>query len=167
MTGIVILMTICIFAGNYLARRSLERVRILETVILMIRNIRTQIEYARLPIEQLLDFLEKNSDFKKLTFISNSKKLLSEGESFQNAWSYSINNFYENSPLKDEDKNLLIAFSTGFGSSDTSGQLNNCDTYINLLEMKTQQLRDKCDSSVKIYNSLGLLCGTLVAIILF
>ena len=108
--GILITALILALTGNYLAVLTEKRIKTLECIVLMIKSIKTQISFARIP--------------------------------------------------------LIIRFGENLGSSDTNGQTENCNTFIEMLSAEIQHLKSKAQSKVKIYNSMGVLSAALVIILL-
>lgn len=133
----------------------------------MIKTVKTQIEFSRLPVLSLLEYLGKSKDFSKLTFINDSAHLMKNGEDFVSAWNKAVTSFSESASLDGDEISLLTSFANGLGSSDLSGQMSNCDTYINLFELKLGTLKSKSESTVKICNSLGLMSAALVIIVFY
>lgn len=158
---------ICLITGYFTGKRCLERVKLIESIILMIKTIKTQIEFSRLPVLSLLEYLGKSKDFSKLTFINDTAEKIKNGEDFITAWNKAVTSFSKGISLDGDEISLLRSFANGLGSSDLSGQMSNCDTYINLFELKLGTLKAKSESTVKICNSLGLMSAALVIIVFY
>lgn len=158
---------ILIMTGNILGRKMPERIKTLECVVLMIKTIRMQIEFSRMPVKELLNYISECSEFSRLVFINGTISLLKKTDDFELAWKTSLNKNANQMGIRQDDITMLIAFSAGLGNTDVSGQISNCDTYINLFEAKLDTLQKKSESSVRICNSLGVLSAALTAIILY
>lgn len=141
--------------------------KLTESIILMIKALKTQIEFSRLPVLSLLEYLSECGDFSKLTFLNDTARLMKNGEDFISAWDRALVSFSEGSSLDSDEIGLLRSFANGLGSSDLSGQMSNCDTYINLFELKLGTLKLKSEGTVKICNSLGFMSAALVIIVFY
>ncbi len=133
----------------------------------MMKTIKTQIEFSRLPVLSLLEYLGSCKDFSRLTFINDTVQGIKNGENFITSWNRAVNSFSQSAGLDGDETGLLRSFANGLGSSDLSGQMSNCDTYINLFELKLGTLKAKSESTVKICNSLGLMSAALVIIVFY
>lgn len=163
----MLIALICLITGFFTGKRCLERVKIIESIVLMIKTIKTQIEFSRLPVLNLFEYLGECKDFSKLTFLSDTVQLMKKGEDFITSWNKAVTVFSESTSLDSDEITLLRSFANGLGNSDLSGQMSNCDTYINLFELKLGTLKAKSESTVKICNSLGFMSAALVIIVFY
>lgn len=147
--------------------KMLERIKILEQTVMMLRQMKTQIVFKREPITILLENIVNGENYNKLTYINDVIDKMNAGFDFFDAWKKSINTFIKISALRRDDEYLLISFASNFGQSDAQGQAAECDACINLLEMRIEALKSKAENGIKIYNMLGILSGIFIAIILF
>ena len=132
----------------------------------MIKNIKAQIGFARMPLTDIIGYLILSEEFGSLTFLKNVNLYLSKGNSFCLSWKNSVKSFIGINGLTKEDAEILMNFGENLGGSDTKGQIENCDTYIELLSLRIERLKTKAQSKVKIYNSMGVLAAALVIILL-
>ena len=165
--GMSLLSALIILAGNSLAKRKKQRIEILDLIVLMIKAIDSQIVYSHLAVPELLKFIAGSEEFESLSFVKRVNSLIGEGVDYNKAWKKATQEYIISYPVTDEDANMLIAFAKCLGSTDIEGQKSNCETYANLFKLKADGLRNKADSSAKIYNSLGVLTAALVFIILY
>ena len=164
--GILITALILALTGNYLAVLTEKRIKTLECIVLMIKSIKTQISSARIPLTDIIDNLLASGQFDNLSFLTAVKSDISNGESFQKSWEKALKSFAGINGLTKEDTALIIRFGENLGSSDTNGQTENCNTFIEMLSAEIQHLKSKAQSKVKIYNSMGVLSAALVIILL-
>lgn len=160
-------MSLSLFAvGNYYARLINKRIDLIEKIILLIRNLKIQIEYSKLPLVELFDNALKQGDFKELRFITNTVKEIKNGEQFYPAFKRETEQFMKSSALRKNDVDLLNSFAFQLGNTDLSGQIQNCEAYIELFTQLADSLKQKAQGKIKLYNSLGLFAGFLSFVIL-
>lgn len=153
---------VCSLIGNYFATRDLNRVKTIEEIFLMIQIISTEIKFCKTPLDSIVNKLSKNDGFIHLNFICECEKLLGK-QKFPTAWQTSV----KKSALHESDKQLLISLGNNLGTSDVEGQLSNCELHKELFENNYNSAREKCLKFGKLYTSLGLFGGVLVAVVIF
>ena len=141
--------------------RDLNRVKSIEEIMLMIQIISTEIKYCKTPLNEIVNKLSCNNDFTHLKFISKCENLL-ESQTFPSAWKRSV----KESELHEADKQLLVSLGNNLGTSDIEGQLSNCELHKELFENNYMCAKEKCSKFGKLYTSLGLFGGVLVAVVI-
>ena len=165
-TGIALMMTVSVMIANYMGGRVQRRVALLEKLILMIKRIKTYIEYEKLPLLQIMAKLENDDSLSELSFVSEMGRHIRKGEDFFNSWCNSVNEYGRSRGLDKSDAVLLCDFAQVLGNSDVKGQLENCETYISIIDSRLDSLRPKAKSNLKVCNAVGILVGSFLAIIL-
>lgn len=155
--------TICI-TGNYFSRQKIKRISILENFVMFIKFLRTQIEFSKQPVEKIIEQAVDSGEFESCGFLKLCLDRLKKGEPLQSAWKSSADCFLNRSPITVGDCRTLKDFSNLLGSSDTGGQMRNCDTYIGILQLNIETLKKSADKSVKIINTLSLFAAAFVII---
>ena len=163
--GLIITAIIIALTGNYLAVRTEKRIKTLEKCLLMIKSIKAQISFSRVPVNKIIDNLITEKELKSLRFLKSVKNQLNTGASFYSAWKNSVEGFVGECGFSGEDAQVITGFAEQLGGTDVKNQLENCDTYAEILLLKIENLKAKSQSKIKIYNSLGILAGALVVII--
>lgn len=143
-------------------RRPQESERFLRLLTVM----RTQIEYALLPTQVLLDKLCADSEFADFSFIHAVRGAFGSGMSFQNAWNKALRAYAASSALGTQELELLSAFAGTFGSTDKDGQTANCSYFIEQLEQIVKAQREFSAKTARLYNALGILSGLFLVILL-
>lgn len=131
----------------------------------MLKSIKAQISYRLTPAEDILNALASSNE-NDLFFLKDCKNYFQQGNSFSDSWKSSVKENSYKTCLNKNDLELLKSFSDIFGTSDKSGQTENCDLFISEFETLQRSAHEKAQSAPKIYNSLGLLTGIL-SVILF
>ncbi len=129
--------------------------------ILLIENIEILIEYKNMSISEIFDFVCNNENYSCLTFLNDIKN--------------GLKNYYDTLDKVFADKKLLYVFDcedieyiSGFfsvlGSSDTNGQILNCNLYKKLFEKKYSQLKSSEKTECKCVSTLSIGLGLLISI---
>ncbi len=66
--------------------------------------------------------------------------------------------------LKADDVALWQSFLKSFGNGDTNSELQRCDSYIGLLDIRINDAKNEFDNQSRLYKSLGFLCGIFICI---
>ncbi len=151
--------------GNYFAVLTEKRIKTLECIVLMIKNIKAQISYTRIPLTDIIENLVSVEEYKSLKFLNMIRNDISKGKTFSKSWKKAVKAFVGINGFKNEDAALLISFGETLGGTDINSQIENCETYINLLSLKLEQLKKNSKSKEKIYNSMGILAAALIVIL--
>lgn len=69
--------------------------------------------------------------------------------------------------LKKEDISLWQGFLTVFGSGDTQQELQRCEAYIGLFDLRITEAKNEFDGQARLYKSLGVLSGIFICILFF
>lgn len=143
-------------------RRPQESERFLRLLTVM----RTQIDYALLPTQTLLDKLCADSEFKDFSFIHAARSAFGSGMSFEDAWNKALREYAASSALGKQELELLSAFAGAFGSTDKNGQTVHCSYFIEQLEQLVKAQRDISAKTARLYSALGVLSGLFLVILL-
>ncbi len=133
----------------------------IEEVLLMLQIISSEIRYSKTPLNVIVSKLSQNRGLSRLKFISECRKML-ENENFPLSWKKSV----EKSDVNHDDRILLLSFGSGLGTSDVEGQLSNCELHKALFENNLHKAREQCSRFGKLYTTLGVLGGILIALII-
>lgn len=162
--GIILTAAVICITGNYFSRLKVKRVKILENFVMFIKYLRTQIEFSKQPLEKIIEQAVASGEFENCGFLKLCLDKLKKGIALPVAWKASAEEFQNRSPITKEDCRIFKDFSNALGSSDTGGQIRNCDTYIGILELNIGVLQKSTDKSVKIINTLSLFAAAFVII---
>lgn len=154
------MVIVCTMTGSYFTSRDRLRVRTIEELLLMIQIISTEIKFSRAPLDSIIIRLNRRNNFLHLDFIEECVSFLKD-KSFPEAWKLSV----RKSSLHNSDKQLLLSLGDNLGTSDVEGQLSNCELHRELLENNLKNAREKCVRFGKLYTSLGVLGGFLIAVL--
>lgn len=157
---------VCTVSGRYIADTYRKRVLLLEKAEVMISVIRDEIRFYALPINELLDLLSEKDALKQLKFISRCKSLIFGGYEFPEAWRKALKNKDCTAHLKGKDIDLLLDFGEHLGITDTTGQLSNCEIYLEFIRFNLNEAKKEREQYSGIITVLGFLSGIALIIVL-
>lgn len=132
-----------------------------EQLLLFIDNLKTNIRYSG---DSLENILYKESYSTLLPLLNTCVDSLKGGKSFFEAWSLGVNNLTKNINLTSQEKDSLIEFGKGLGSSDVDGQCSHCKMYENIFREYLELSKEDKKNKVKLYRSLGVFSGLALGI---
>ncbi len=150
---ILCLLIVCCstLVGFSYSSKLYSRKRILESFVLELENAKNAVRYSNKNVFELF----KNSFFGYL-FLCDKP--------FCVQWNDMLSQFSATLTIKDIE--ILTKFGEVLGTSDLSGELNNFDMYISLLETQIADSTSVIEVKGKTYKVLGLSAGLVIAIIL-
>ncbi len=137
------------------------RVEQLEAFLRFISAAQTEIRFAALPVEQIIQ--RHGSDLEFLRICGEECK---KGSSFSAGWETGISQGTKDRGFNDKDIALLHSFGSGFGASDTEGQLSHCSLYYELISDGLKNAREEKKRKSKLYQMLGVFSGMAAALLL-
>ncbi len=158
------IVTTCTAVGLMLRRRLIDRADCLERLVAMLDYLSAQISYVRMPIGEIVLQMSAQSQFTRLTFLSECRQRLSQGVSFPQAWKSSV--VQQRSLLSKEDFERLISLGDVLGTTDALEQQKTIEMYTHLFEKSYESARGECTSYSRMYLTIGVLAGVGFAILM-
>lgn len=121
---------------------------------------KTEIRYSSLPVWAVA---EKHGG--RLSFLQSCAQSDFRGD-WQEAWETAVRENAEREGFSKEDLELLRGFGTGFGASDTEGQLAHFSLYAGLTAEALENAKQDRTRKSKLYLMLGSFGGILAALLL-
>ena len=100
------------------------------------------------------------------TFFLDVEKHLAKGCSTEQAWEQELTDRRQALCLTDEDIQTLRSFAARLGKSDVENELKNIYNTTVSLNMLIANAKNTCDTNKRVYQSAGVLCGALIAVLL-
>lgn len=85
---------------------------------------------------------------------------------FYEIWEEGMREGISKTHLSKEEKELFMKLGKEFGLSDIKTQQNAIDSFLNELDLNINQLEKVIPNKVKLYNSMGIMLGLVIAIIM-
>lgn len=157
------IMLMCTAISLVSVKQIKSHTKSLMQVILLIENIKILIEYKNISITEIFNIVLSSENYNLLFFLVEIKKGLNDYHS-------TLKNVFEDKKLfnnfDDEDVEYLKGFFSMLGTSDTDGQIVNCNLYKKLFEKKHSQLVSVEKSKCKCTTTLSIGIGLLISIII-
>lgn len=157
------IMLMCIAISLIYVKQIKNHTKALMQIILLIENIKILIEYKNLSITEIFNDVCSSDNYKLLFFLEKIKNGLSDYHKTINEvlTDKSIQNVFDF-----EDIEYIKGFFSMLGTSDTNGQILNCDLYKKLFEKKYLQSSTIEKSKCKCTSTLSIGVGLLISIII-
>jgi stage III sporulation protein AB len=159
--GAMILIAAGALAGYMESHRLAMRVEQLEAFLRFLSAAQTEIRFAALPVEEIV---QRHGG--EIQFLRTCEDNCKAGGSFLSAWNSGVHSGTKGQGFIMEDIGLLYSFGEGFGASDTEGQLSHCALYTELISENLKNAREEKNRKAKLYQILGIFSGMAAALML-
>ena len=143
----------------------LKELKELKKIVFLLKG---EIGFLHTPLLEALENVSFRCDepFKQmlLDFVRFGRE--SNRRPFVEIWDEGIGAGIGKTHLSKEEKQLLLNFGKELGLSDIKTQQNAMDSFLNELEMSINSLEKTVPNKVKLYNSMGIMLGIVIAIIM-
>ncbi len=143
------------------SHRLADRVEQLEAFLRFLSAAQTEIRFAALPVEQIVQRHGGEMDFLRMCAAN-----CSQSEPFAAAWEQSVKAGTKGRGLLAADIELLRGFGQSFGASDVDGQLSHCALYSELIGSNLKNAREEKNRKSRLYQTLGVFSGMAAALVL-
>lgn len=143
-----------------------ENLKELKKLIVLLRG---DIRYANTPLPEAISAIARRNPGNFEAFFKRTSQKLQElsGQTFAEIWKDAVNKELNETSLTKKDKSNLISFGENMGYLDKDMQLNTLDMYITQLEEEIKETSKTVKEKAYLYNSLGIMAGIFIAIIMF
>jgi len=162
--GLILIFLCSIYSGQTFKRRIIKRIESFERIITMIDLIQMQINYLSSDIDELINTLLKESEFKGSSFISGLKRNLCSGLPLDESWQKAAEESFDY--LSSEEKSVIISFGNHIGKSDIEGQRKNCAIHKEKINRLLENERKKYEKKGNLYSRLSIIIGIMIDLIL-
>lgn len=157
---ISILMT-CSYIGYIKAKTFEKRVIELNQFQNALVMFKSKIEFTYEPINSIF------ADISKVIYLNEENifyKTINCKEEIYSSWIKAIDETRNN--LNKEDKDVIKMFGKMLGKTDISGQVNEICLTQSLVEKQIQKAEEEKNKNMKLYKTMGVVCGMGICIIL-
>lgn len=154
-------MLLCTTASTICVKQIKNHSKSVMQLILLIENIKILIEYKNMNISEIFNVLCSSDCYSLLTFLDKISSGLSE---YQETVNIIFSNKNLNNAFDQDDVEYMKNFFSMLGTSDTNGQIVNCNLYKNIFEKKYLQLDLAEKSKCKCVSTLLIGFGMLISI---
>lgn len=170
---IKILGVICIIfsgamMGIHLSKREQIRMKELNYIKKALLILKSQIDYSSEPLPEALHNIAIRSEQPvKHIFESISKQLIQkEGGSINTIWTREFYRYSDNTNFSKNDLESITSFGKSLGYLDKQLQINNINMVVEYIDRTIEAILRKEEKDGKMYQSLGILGGMLLALLL-
>ena len=166
--GMVLIMTSSTLAGLYYANIQMFRIKDLKEIKKALIILLSEIEYTLTPLPQAMENISKRIDdpidkiFLDFCNTLNDKTGQGIGEIWQDVLDDNKDYYY----FSEEDLDYLKSFGKTLGYLDKNLQINSISITIKYIEDKIEELNVTSLRNKKLYQTLGILGGLLICIVL-
>jgi len=166
--GCIFVIASCSGIGMYYSgefRVRLEDMKELKKMIILLRG---DIRYANTPLPEAISSIARknNGRFEKFfVFISNKLNDF-PGVTFASVWKESVETNLNQTAINKKDKVDLVQFGESLGYLDKDMQINTLDLYLEQLENVINDLLGNVKEKTYLYNTLGVMAGLFISIIM-
>ena len=153
----------CSLIGMLISKKYTNRVNELKDFKNALNIFKTKIRYTYEPLPEIFEEISREMD----SNISSVFKLASEKMnlcSASDAWNLALK--VENLNINEEDKGILNKLSKLLGRTDIDGQLSQIEMTSNFLDKQIFDAEKQKEKSQKMYQTLGMIIGIAIVIIL-
>ncbi len=132
-------------------------------------QLETEIRFTQAPLAQAFIAVSKTADgIISAIFEEAAKRLdIHTGDTAADAWQIAVENHRINLSMTKADLETVISFGTALGGSDVEGQLKHISAVREKLRVQLAEARESSQKNQKLFTSLGIYAGILIAILLF
>lgn len=167
--GCIMVIGSCAAMGFYFSSEMKERINDLKELRKLIGLLRGDIRYAATPLPEAVAALNRrhNGSFHKfLDYVSTKLNELS-GQTFASIWRSGVDKMLADTSLNRKDKLMLAQLGENLGYLDKDMQVNTLDLYLTQLEDEIADLSKSVKEKSYLYNTLGIMAGIFITIIMF
>jgi len=166
--GIILIMTACTTAGIYYANKPAFRIKDLKEIKKALIILHSEIEYTLTPLPVAIENISKRIDGHISKIFSDFVVLLKEKRNHDigEIWLMSLEESKEKTYFMEEDLEYLISFGKTLGYLDKTLQVNSIALTIKYIEDKIEEITLVSLKNKKLYQTLGVLSGLLICIVL-
>lgn len=132
----------------------------LEAFLRFLTSAQTEIRYSAMPVEAILQ-----AHGGEISFLSGLRGSAAGG-SWGKSWEDAVSRHAREEGFSQKDVAMLKSFGSGFGASDTAGQIAHFGLYETLTASALDEARQERDRKSKLYLMLGVFGGMAAAILL-
>ncbi|MBP1754970.1 MAG: hypothetical protein H6Q59_1368 [Firmicutes bacterium] len=154
--------------GFFFSTEMKNRIEDLKELRKLISLLKGDIRYANTPLPEAISVIArryKGSFYRFFEFVSSKLQELS-GQTFSQVWKEAVEKELINTSLTKKDKNQLISFGENLGYLDKDMQMNTFELYLSQLEEEIAELTKTVKERSYLYNSLGIMAGVFISIIM-
>lgn len=166
--GCILVIASSTAMGFFFSNEMKCRISDLKELRKLIGLLRGDIRYASTPLPEAISVLYRRHSGSFQPFFQYVSEKLQElsGMTFSEVWKDAVERELLDTALTKKDKLNLIHFGDNLGYLDKDMQMNTLDLYLAQLEDEISELSKTVKERTYLYNSLGIMAGIFISIIM-
>ena len=154
--------------GFYFSSEMRCRIEDLKELKKLVGLLKGDIRYANTPLPEAIGVLSGRHKGNYSGFLKHVNRKLQElsGQTFSEIWKSAVEKELQTTSLVKKDKLHLIHFGENLGYLDKDMQMNTFELYLSQLEEEIADLSKTAKEKAYLYNSLGVMAGIFITIIM-
>ncbi len=154
--------------GLILSRDLHSRLNELKEIKKIMFLLKGEIAFGLTPVFEACDNTARRSNgvFKDILLDFAGHETEVKTSSIDEIWKRSFEKGLSKSHLNGNEKDRIILLGSSLGLADSKTQENAITAYLNELEVSIEQLEKSTPSKTRLYNSMGIMCGIVLTIII-
>lgn len=161
-SGMALIVLCCSMMGFLKAATLSNRVIMLENVIRLYQYLHDRLKFLQPSVNSLIEQASSSQEFSNIEFLSVCNVMMNAGKSFPESWRESVYSIDTILDVKDID--IIQNISNTLGMTDIESQLAALGYDKARLGSNLEEARDYAAKHKKMYQTLGVLSGLLIAI---
>ncbi len=160
--GSIMVIVVCTALGFEKSRGLQMHLNSLEELKKIFTLLKSEIQYVKAPFSEVFAKLSKKMDgiYKDWLLYVSEQLEKREKETLHEVWNASVYEYLKDSKLTKEELEELCDVGRTLGYIDT------LELYLNQLDYSIETTREELKSKKKLYQSMGIMCGIFLVIVL-
>lgn len=166
--GCILIILSSTLMGFYCSNELKARVNDLKELRKLMVLLRGDIRYGNTPLPEAICAIARRHEGSFKNFFTKISERLSElsGKTFSHVWKEAVEKELIKTSLNKRDKLGLINFGDNLGYLDKEMQMNTLELFLTQLEDEISELSKTAKEKSYMYNTLGIMAGIFISIIL-
>ncbi len=166
--GCVLVIASSTGIGFYFSNEMKSRIEDLKELKKLIGLLKGDIRYANTPLPEAISVIARRyrGSFSKFFCYTSTRLQELSGQTFTEIWKTGVEKELVNTSLSKKDRAALISFGENLGYLDKEMQMNTFELYLSQLEEEIAELSAAVKERSYLYNSLGIMAGVFISIIM-
>lgn len=168
MIGCILVILSSAGMGFFFSNEVKCRIEDLKELRKLITLLRGDIRYGNTPLPEAISAIARRHKGSYAPFFAkiSSRLLELSGLTFQDIWKEAVENELSDTALSKKDKQQLLQFGDNLGYLDKDMQMNTLELFLSQLEEEIRELSKTVKEKSYLYNSLGIMAGIFIAIVM-
>jgi stage III sporulation protein AB len=166
--GCILIILSSTLMGFYCSNELKSRINDIKELRKLIVLLRGDIRYGNTPLPEAICSIARRHEGSFKSFLTKVSDRLSEhsGNTFSQVWKEAVETDLHQTSLNKKDKSSLIQFGDSLGYLDKEMQMNTLELFLTQLEDEITELSKTAKEKSYLYNTLGIMAGIFISIIL-